>query len=189
MERELGQGRVLLFTSTIDREWNNLSTKTVFLPLIQQMVYYLGQKLKEERKGEGLVGEPIRYRLPLSLLNETLRIINPLGEPKAIRLTGGEDFVEAVYPDTEMPGIYSMKFKEKREYFVINLDLRESDLFRIEPSAIREKFKDIPLAIISDTTSLEEEILNLSRGVEIWKPLLMGMVGLLFIEGFLSNRW
>src|SRR5262249_19922994 len=41
MERQLGRGRVLVWTSTLDGYWNDLALKPVYLPFVHQSVRYL----------------------------------------------------------------------------------------------------------------------------------------------------
>ena len=44
VEASIGAGRTLLFTSTLDRDWNDLPIHPGFLPLMQQTVRYLARK-------------------------------------------------------------------------------------------------------------------------------------------------
>ena len=44
-----GQGRVLLLATTIDRDWSDLAIRPGFLPLMQQIVLYLGCLLYTSR--------------------------------------------------------------------------------------------------------------------------------------------
>jgi hypothetical protein len=41
LERTAGQGRILLFTSDLDRRWNDFPVHTAFVPFIQESVRYL----------------------------------------------------------------------------------------------------------------------------------------------------
>src|SRR5262249_42751081 len=61
VERRLGAGRLLLYTSTIDREWNDLPIHPGFLPLVQQIVRYLARAPIEPPDAELVVG---RARAP-----------------------------------------------------------------------------------------------------------------------------
>ena len=42
LERRVGTGRVLMWTSTLDTTWNDLALKPVFLPFVHRVVRYLG---------------------------------------------------------------------------------------------------------------------------------------------------
>src|SRR5581483_11511921 len=41
VERRIGAGRVILWTSTLDDSWTDIAVKPIFLPLVQQLVRYL----------------------------------------------------------------------------------------------------------------------------------------------------
>jgi hypothetical protein len=53
-----GRGRILLFTTTIDRDWTDLPIRTGFLPLVQQAARYLARILESPGAPEVIVGEP-----------------------------------------------------------------------------------------------------------------------------------
>src|SRR5207302_1863543 len=57
LDRALQGGRVLLFTSTIDRDWNDLPIQPAFLPLMQQAVRYLSRAPLREPEPPALVGQ------------------------------------------------------------------------------------------------------------------------------------
>jgi hypothetical protein len=42
LERTMGAGKVLLFTSDLDRRWNNFPLHSAFVPFVQESVRYLG---------------------------------------------------------------------------------------------------------------------------------------------------
>ncbi|NIP40223.1 MAG: hypothetical protein GTN39_01735, partial [Candidatus Aenigmarchaeota archaeon] len=74
-----GAGKVFLFTSTLDRDWNNLPAKPVFLPLLQRMVDYMALCTSRGEPGSAfLVGEEIRYELGPGALPSSVEIINTL---------------------------------------------------------------------------------------------------------------
>ncbi len=54
-----GQGRVLLYTSTVDRDWSDFPIRTSFLPLMQRFSAFLSGSLDEREELKARVGEPI----------------------------------------------------------------------------------------------------------------------------------
>jgi hypothetical protein len=42
-ERLVGEGSVMVWTSTMDAFWNDLAVQPVFLPFIHQLMYHLGK--------------------------------------------------------------------------------------------------------------------------------------------------
>ncbi|MHC4253608.1 MAG: BatA domain-containing protein, partial [Planctomycetota bacterium] len=61
LEKRVGRGRVLLFTSTADRDWNNIVINPVFPILMQQAVAYLTRAQHERPL---TVGQPIVLHVP-----------------------------------------------------------------------------------------------------------------------------
>jgi len=189
-----GAGKVLLFTSTLDRDWNNLPTKPVFLPLIQQMVRYLAlSTLREEPWGTFLVGEEIRYKLGPGELPPSVEIIGPQGKKFSVIPVQKRDFSGIEFGPVEVPGIYQLSYiadgKWNNKYLPLNLNIEsnESDLAKMGTREIRKLFLATPIKIIDDLTNLEKEILQLLYGKEISKNLIFLLVGFLFLEVFLAN--
>lgn len=54
-----GKGRVLLFASTVDRDWSDLPIRTSFLPLMQRMAAWLTGTLDEREEVRARVGEAV----------------------------------------------------------------------------------------------------------------------------------
>src|SRR5262249_14190055 len=57
IESRLGEGRVLLWASTVDRDWTNLPIQPVFLPLVQQATRYLARAPMREPEAPLVVGQ------------------------------------------------------------------------------------------------------------------------------------
>ena len=189
-----GAGKVLLFTSTLDRDWNNLPTKPVFLPLIQQMVRYLAlSTLREEPAGTFLVGQELKYELGPGELPPSVEIIDPQGKKFSVIPVQKRDFSGIEFGPVEMPGIYQLSYitdgKWNNKYLPVNLNIEsnESDLSKMGIREIRKLFLATPIKIIDDLTNLEKEILQLFYGKEISKNLTFLLVGFLFLEVFLAN--
>jgi len=187
-------GKVLLFTSTLDREWNNLPTKPVFLPLIQQMVRYLALPTsREEPQGNFLVGQEIRYELSPGKLIVSAEITDPEGKKFSVFPVRKGDFSGIEFGPVEVPGVYRLSYvvdgKRDEKYLPVNLDIEsnESDLTKMEIKEIRKLFPGAPIKIIDDLNNLEKEILQFLYGKEVSKELTLILVGFLFLEVFLAN--
>jgi hypothetical protein len=78
VERKVGAGRVLLFTSTLDVDWGTLPLAAVYMPLIQSMAAQLGVVGGGgARRLEGRVGEVVA--LTIKAISETLVVTGPQG--------------------------------------------------------------------------------------------------------------
>ena len=65
LEKKVGKGRVLLLLGTIDHAWGNLPLQSIFMPVIQRIVTYLGgaSSLGGMRK-MAMIGEQVEIELP-----------------------------------------------------------------------------------------------------------------------------
>lgn len=65
LERRIGNGRVLLWTSTFDLGWTNLPLQAVFMPFVQRLTGYLGGDAGGAAfTAEGVVDAPVSLSFP-----------------------------------------------------------------------------------------------------------------------------
>ena len=100
LERAVGRGRVLLWTTTIDLDWTDLPIRTAYLPLVSRTLRYLARRAGESRIAL-TVGE--RNRIALEGLGaEQLIYTGPDGSRHVM---GVEDDVARFVPP--VVGIYT----------------------------------------------------------------------------------
>ena len=85
VEAEVGRGRVLLLTTTVDREWTDLPIRPGFLPLVQEATRFLAGAPSGDAAADLLVGE--RRELALGADDRRLEIIKPSGESRSLQPT------------------------------------------------------------------------------------------------------
>jgi hypothetical protein len=123
---EMGDGRVALLTTTVDRDWADLPLRPGFVPLVTATLGWLGGA------GGGLSGSRITVGVPRQIRSD---------EPVVIRTPGGrevsvapEDGV-ATFHDTFVPGHYRARVGEDpnlRSVFAVEVDPVESDTRPVE---------------------------------------------------------
>jgi len=181
LERSVGKGRVLLFTSSLDTTWNNLPMKVLYLPLMQEIVRYLSHR--GDRRRSYAIGEAVL--LPTAP-ETTARITDSRGRIREVMpsFTGPSFFTE-----TEFPGFYKFSAAKISDYFAVNVPAEESDFSSISLSEIRE-------AVVSFHTKsqISRQIQTGTRNVQIeksqkiWWWLLLAALVLGLGETFLANR-
>lgn len=135
IERKVGTGRVLLWTSTFDLAWTNLPLQSAYMPLVQRMVAYLGA---ETGGGEGrldaLVDEIVSVPLPDLTLDPT--VTGPDGTPFRSHLEGSQLLFT---PDR--PGAYTITVPDAPAlaYVAVNTAATESDVRRFQGLAAVEQ--------------------------------------------------
>lgn len=106
VEGRYGSGRVMLLTTSLDRDWTNWPARASFLPFLQHAVAFLAGSLDALPPLSVLVGQALQ--IPLLPEADGIRILTPEGE--SIDLRAG-DLVEgrAEFDRTSMPGWYSVE--------------------------------------------------------------------------------
>jgi uncharacterized membrane protein len=179
VEASIGSGRTLLFTSTLDRDWNDLPIHPGYLPLVQQAVRYLARKHAAASYGEHLVGSSVA--LATGDL-EKLEVRGPdnVGEVFEGDRIAGRSSVR--FGRTDRPGIYRVIGTDKTGAthardelaFAINLDPRGSDLTMAPASALPPS-----------GTGAGQAPGDNQRRVELWHGLAALVLLLLVAEGVL----
>jgi hypothetical protein len=215
VERPFGKGRVLVFTSTCDRDWTNFPIRPAFLPWAHRLVAYLAQ-VPLGRQAFFTTGEAVR--LPLASLRG---VETPLVEkPNRAVAPGSVETGEVpalVFTDTAEPGVYRLFAPEDRKktlgLFAVNLDSDESNLAGLPeffdgrhegdtPRARIEKgLKELvggeaPVRYVDlSQVSGEEERKKTTREIaeargksELWVWVLAVALGIALFEPWLANR-
>ncbi len=172
IEAPIGKGRTLLFTSSLDRDWNDLSIHPGYLPLLQQMVFFLAGRSHAHAPQGTTLGQSVT--LPLRKNDQALIVTDPAG--KAHSLAPADAGTQKLTFDRAMqPGFYrvSARTREKtvprpENDFAVNLDPRASDL---RPLTIRTS---------AETPNARPQIMQ-SR-VELWHSVAALLLLLLLGE-------
>ncbi len=189
LEKIYGNGRVLCFTSTIDREWNDLPIHAVYLPFLHETIKYLA--LKQAGKVPNYrVGDGVEYNGSQDAAGKEIAVFDP--DRKETRMTLNEQG-SLFYENTEHPGIYSVhRSGEPRHYFVVNVDTRESDLTPRDPEELTSMLvgsTEVDRAPAKPTPEVKrkyEEDVEKNQGIATY--LLLAVFALAITEMFLANR-
>ncbi|MGM0577833.1 MAG: BatA domain-containing protein [Myxococcota bacterium] len=189
-EAEVGDGRVMMWTSSIDRDWSDLVIRTSFVPLLQQTVLYLGGKLAERGGGGTVVGEVARVPVPegegsLVLERPDGREVAPL-EP----VPGEEVFA---ITETDAVGHYTLRRRvgdREATIFAVNGDRAESDLTRADLVDVRAVLERpgpgaAPAPGGEEVAAAEAPS---DQRQKIWPFVLVGLFWLLASEAWLVIR-
>jgi hypothetical protein len=204
-EKDSGQGRVLVWTGTLDNLWSDLVLKPVFLPFVHQVMTYLaryetptpwltvGQVFAERRTGKDrLALTPTGQRIPVSGSTPAAPTTPASGtnpSPGAPGPNPGEVWVEL-----NEQGFYEIRDTSGGDAtavsVAVNVDTTESDLVPLDPQELvaavtgRARASDPQAA----AEAAELRPADLERRQAIWWYLLLAGVLLLAGETWLSNR-
>jgi hypothetical protein len=201
-EKDTGQGRVLVWTGTLDNLWSDLVLKPVFLPFVHRMLTYLaryedptpwltvGQVFAERRSGKARMAlTPSGQRTPVG---GATPVASSQGQTAAAGAPGpspGEVWVEL-----NEQGFYEIRDTAGGDAsavsVAVNVDAAESDLTLVDPqelvAAVTGRARAGDPATAAETPELRPA--DLERRQAIWWYLLLAGVLLLAGETWLSNR-
>jgi hypothetical protein len=189
LEARRGKGRVLLFTSTADRDWTDWPIRTSFLPAMQRFAAWLAGGLDDRREPASRPGEPRALRLEPG--EELAALVGPDGrerrraelERAGLREEGG---VPRFTP--KEPGLWQVKIAsggaerlEPRLSFAVAFDPRESDTRRLRPEELTAWLGGAAHARVEGDTRASGG----GARVPLWSILLVIGVAAFFVEGLL----
>ena len=189
VERRVGNGRVLVWTSTLDLQGNDLPLKSVFLPFVHRMVTTLASY--SERPSWLTVGDVLEAARPApvpgAIRQVTPRVVlTPSGE--RVTLDGeGPDVLELAEQ-----GFYEVRAQGRDATppmtVASNIDLGESDLTPMDPrevvaGAMGRAGGAAPAGANVTATDQEQE-----RSQRVWWYLLFAAVVILGLETLVGNR-
>jgi hypothetical protein len=198
-ERRLGEGYVVVWTSTMDSFWNDLAVQPVFLPFIHQMMRHLGG---------------YRERVPWFTVGQVLDLSNPAGivfvadreseltpEVAQVALTPGGGSV--AFPVTAGPRFLALEeqgFYEVRPpgtdpehvfAVAVNVDVTESELESMDPTeftaAVAPRETGGEMGAGGEMLTPEIQARNQERRQSLWRLLMVAALVLLLMETAISN--
>lgn len=126
IERRIGNGRVLLWTGTIDLGWGNFPLQAVYSPMMQRIVSYLGGDTgPAAATAHGVVGDAVHLAVPPA-------VVEPEVEGPDGNLVAAERSVGAVDFSPTRPGAYAARAASgpPAAWVAVNTPPAESDVRR-----------------------------------------------------------
>ena len=179
LEKQLGKGRIFLFTSSPNISWNDFPIHPAYLPFLHQIIYSLERDTTQPQSY--LVNSALRLKIPPDM--EESSVISPDGTLWQTTSIENDTFS---YTNTKTPGIYQVN--PGKTLFAFNLDTKESDLSKIDRDEINGYIKG-NLSFISTFDEIIPSMRRTREGVRLSNPLLFLLILLLLIEGIIANRF
>jgi hypothetical protein len=189
VEAAVGRGRVLLLTTTVDREWTDLPIRPGFLPLIQEIARYLAGAPSGEAATAIAVGQ--KREIALEPDDRRVEIVPPTGESRWLTPPARSGDAHArrtlTFAETNEPGLYRVRaargdgtISERPDAaFVVNLDARESDPARLAEDKRPDRV----------TASAAAAGVAPRRRLELWHALGAAAIVLVLLESLLTLRF
>ena len=174
-----GAGRVMLFTSTVDRDWSDFAIRTSFLPLMQRFCAYLTGSLDEREELRARIGDTL--------------VLKPeaTGRPSVVRAPSGAEVLLKPQPDGTVvagpvaePGPHAAfdaaGVPLPALAFAAVLDPSESDLTRLRPDELAAYFGEESVKSAGGG--------DVARRLPFWTWLIIAAAAAFFFEGVLLRK-
>ncbi|MCY4263952.1 MAG: VWA domain-containing protein [Gammaproteobacteria bacterium] len=177
VEKAHGEGRVMLFASSLDLEWNNLALQGLFLPFVHETLRHLVKT--EFGQGAYRVGDIIN--LDSSFASSELVVTDSMG--RNVPLTSSTSLVAT------KPGIYRVSGEAGSRNYAVNILPEEAEMSKIAAVTLYDEVINPETSPIQSrkvrTTMLMEELEQPQR---LWWYLLALVMLLLLAEAVIANR-
>jgi len=200
VEHSLGDGRVLVWTSSLDRFWNDLALQPVFLPFVHRIALHATGYREPDRwiatggvlelgalvGREGTPGARVRApegRVVGAPIGEWV-LVTPGGDRRPIEAGEGPTWIQF-----DEAGFYQVESLEDGRAITVavNPSLDESDLVPIAPERV---VAAVLGAGASGTAAPEADgAVEQTRRAELWWPLALVALLVLAAESIIANRW
>ena len=191
IEQKVGAGKLMLFTTSADRDWNDLPVKTVYLPLMQSLAQYLAGGKRGVLDAGIPVGTAKELSLPPAYVGKSLRVTKPDKQSAEVAITGEKDRAQATIEVNDRAGIYRLTFPTGAEkdsgtpqIYAANPPFLESRLDEISARELQAKLSPIRAEVIP-----VDALKDGGSRTDLALPLLALLIVTLLIEGWLAQRF
>ena len=190
IEKQVGKGRSMLYTSSFDLDWNDLCIRSVFPAFAHQLVRRLYSRPAEAPRNV-VVGDRVTLRLAGEVAAAELR--PPQGDASPLELNRiGE--VQMTSFTTEAPGIHEILYGDTTARFAAGLAPGEADYRRIDERLLVASIapdKELARARVSGAALIVAKATARERAEDrqrIWVYLAGAVLFLLLAEMALADR-
>jgi hypothetical protein len=142
VEADLGKGKLFLFSSTADLDWNDLPLKAAYLPLLQGLLKEAAGLAKSSLQAGLRFGEPFEEKVPFH------QLMGPQGGP----------------------GIYQFVLPSGETRRSINVPPEESDLGKVPETGMKKRFGTGDVRVVEYRENIKGHLRGGRK--EIWPFIL-----------------
>lgn len=190
VEHTLGEGRVLTWTSTLDRFWNDLALQPVFLPFAHRALRHAAAYEEPRRWIE--TGDELELARLVGEEPAEWVLVTPGDERRPLEGSDSTTWIE--FPEAGFYRLETLDGDRTPITVAVNLPLAESDLAAVAPelvaAAAGSASGDGAGTDAVDATARAGASTAVEAGrSELWWPLLLLAALVLAAESFVANRW
>jgi hypothetical protein len=198
IEQDVGAGRVMLVTTSLDDRWGNWALWPSFVPMVHELTRLAAIADFDQRQLR--VGQSIIRRMTSAEFGAEVDLVAPGGaaQPRVVQTSETGQTVET--GPLAASGVYQLRIKgpsPAEENYAVNVDIAESDLARLDRTALAaELMGDAEFAFVNDWQSSAAARMgdrlarsSLSRWfllAALWLLLIEQLMAWRFVYGFVA---
>lgn len=190
-QKQLGEGKVILYSSALDAEWSDLPVHPFFVPLMQNIVFELASAIIPPRNAG--VGQTLYYVGQNDSANRPYTVQLPDGSVQPLKPQ--RQGALAIYPfdATAQPGVYSIGVENSapndRVYYAVAAERSESILARLAPADVSRVETESGLKVAQNWNDLAGYLNLQAGGVPLASIFVALAIVLCLTEIILLRRW
>jgi len=185
-ERRIGNGRVIVLTTSLDTSWTDFPNSSVFLPLVQQTVKYLAHY--EPPSSWSTVGQAVDLASRFKGKSDRI-VVTPSNERRTMRSN------ESSVLELNEQGVYEVRAAasggNRPDRIAVNIDPVESDLGPMDPQELIAAVTGFANPNAANRAADEDNTLtpaDAERRQSLWWYMLILGLALLATEMVIANR-
>lgn len=188
VEKRLGRGKVMLFTSTADRDWTDLPTRTTYVPLLHGMIGHLAHLASATRRPGVTMPEPASIPGRQADVDTSVTIRTPDAQTRLSRYVADGEQAAAAFADYTVPGIYRLTTAGGVDSLAVNATRAESDFAKLNRADLEARLQPLPLVMEDEATLGQAAAASQHPLQELSGMLLFAMIAALIAENVYANR-
>jgi hypothetical protein len=183
-------GTVVLVATSADIGWTTWPIHRSYLPVMQQIVLQASAGKLSERNIR--VGQPFDQSFRAAGAGAPVSVVTPKGQTVATKLQPAGGVSRFVFGGTELSGAYQVRIGPPlslESSFAANTDPAESDLTKLDRTALSEIMPGWNFLYLTNSNELTEGASAVGRRGELQRPLLYGLLIFLLVESILAWKF
>ncbi len=192
VERAIGDGSVLLFAGSLQKDWSDFALRPAFLMIMRRAVERAA--LSRRHPASLTVHDHYLSIMPAKDAGTRLVVTDPRGGAATIAcgLSTDGSIASAEVPDTPYAGFYSLQREDRQgpcELFAANAPSSEAVSAALDQAGLRRLAPGLAWHWIGPDNDLASATAVARVGHEIWLELLLLAAACLVAESILAARW
>lgn len=177
LERNVGEGRAMLVTSSLDLGWSNFPLQGLYLPFVHETLTYMIQPPLQQRAWQ--VGDMVDLTPAFSEGVTDLSMTEPDGS--SLTVSADNPFYRA-----HMPGFLRT---QSGVNFAINIEAEAAELARVDVTVLHDRIlnPDTTPAVAAGVRTAQL-IAELEQPQRVWWWILLTVLVLFLLEAWIANR-